>query len=158
MNMVALSNRLASKVPHWHELEKLSKEDKIDVIALLSMSIANAEEIKKPENRTKEMIERCCGSWVGEQSAEDIIANINESKISKSKPVKFGWYELLVGYQYLCIFAVQKAFLRKKGQLIEDADIIIGTTAIINNMVMVTENVKHIGRLNGIVVENWVEK
>ena len=41
-------------------------------------------------------------------------------------------------------FAVQKAFLHKKGQLIEDADIIIGTTAIINNMVMVTENVKHI--------------
>ena len=55
-------------------------------------------------------------------------------------------------------FAVQKAFLRKKGQLIEDADIIIGTTAIINNMVMVTENVKHIGRLNGIVVVNWMEK
>ena len=52
----------------------------------------------------------------------------------------------------------QKAFLRKKGQLIEDADIIIGTTAIINNMVMVTENVKYIGRLNGIVVENWMEK
>lgn len=41
--------------------------------------------------------------------------------------------------------------------LVEDADIIIGTTAIINNMVMVTENVKHIGRLNGIVVENWME-
>jgi len=37
MNMVALSNRLASKVPHWHELEKLSKEDKIEVIALLYM-------------------------------------------------------------------------------------------------------------------------
>ena len=41
MNIVALSNRLASKVPHWHELEKLSKEDKIEVIALLSMSMAN---------------------------------------------------------------------------------------------------------------------
>ena len=26
------------------------------------------------------------------------------------------------------------------------------------NMVMVTENVKYIGRLNGIVVENWMEK
>ena len=51
----------------------------------------NAEEIKKPENRTKEMIERCCGSWVGEQSAEDIIANINESKMSKSEPVKFAY-------------------------------------------------------------------
>ena len=31
-------------------------------------------------------------------------------------------------------FAVQKAFLHNKGQLIEDADIIIGTTAIINNI------------------------
>ncbi len=55
-------------------------------------------------------------------------------------------------------FAVQKAFLRKKGQPIEDADIIIGATAIANNMVMVTENVKHIGRLKGIVIENWAEK
>lgn len=57
MNMVALSNRLASKVPHWHELEKLSKEDKIEVIALLSMSITNAEEIKTPADRTKEMVD-----------------------------------------------------------------------------------------------------
>ena len=89
MNIFALNNRLASKVPHWHELEMLSKEDKIDVIALLSMSIANAEKIEVPKDRTQEMIERCCGSWVGEQSAEDIIANINESKISKSEPVKF---------------------------------------------------------------------
>ena len=57
MNIVALSNRLASKVPHWHELEKLSKEDKIEVIALLSMSMANAEEIKTPADRTKEMVD-----------------------------------------------------------------------------------------------------
>ena len=57
MNIVALSNRLASKVPHWHELEKLSKEDKIEVIALLSMSMANAEKIKTPADRTKEMVD-----------------------------------------------------------------------------------------------------
>ena len=36
------------------------------------------------------MIKRCCGSWVGEQSAEEIIANINDSKKSKSEPVKLG--------------------------------------------------------------------
>ena len=89
MNMVALNNRLASKVPHWHELEMLSKEDKIDIIALLSMSIANAEDTEMPRDRTQEMIERCCGSWVGEQSAEDIIANINDSKMSMAEPVKF---------------------------------------------------------------------
>lgn len=87
--MLALNSRLASKVPHWHELEVLSKEDKIDVIALLSMSIANAENINISKDRTQEMIERCCGSWVGEQSAEEIIDNINKSKISKSEPIKF---------------------------------------------------------------------
>ena len=38
----------------------------------------------------------------------------------------------------------KRLFSVKKGLLIEDADIIIGTTAIVNNMVMVTENVKHI--------------
>ncbi len=90
MDMIALNNRLASKVPHWHELEKLSKEDKIEVIALLSMSIADVEEKDKPKDRTREMIEKCCGSWVGEQTAEDIVANINESKCSKSEPVTFG--------------------------------------------------------------------
>ncbi len=52
-------------------------------------------------------------------------------------------------------FAIQKAFLRKKGILIEDADVIIGATAVANDMIMVTENVKHLGRLNGITVENW---
>ena len=46
------------------------------------MSMANAEEIKTPADRTKEMEERCCGSWGGDQSAEDIIGYINESKIS----------------------------------------------------------------------------
>ena len=93
MNIVALSNRLASKVPHWHELEKLSKEDKVEVIALLSMSMANAEEIKTPADRTKEMVERCCGSWVGEQTAEDIIANVSNIPTKKECVIN-SWHTL----------------------------------------------------------------
>lgn len=52
-------------------------------------------------------------------------------------------------------FAKQKALLRKKGCMIEDADIFIGATAIANNMVMVTENMNHMSRLEGIVIDNW---
>lgn len=52
-------------------------------------------------------------------------------------------------------FVKQKAYLRKKGLLIEDSDLWIASTAVHNNMVMVTQNVKHLGRLDGIVVENW---
>lgn len=54
-------------------------------------------------------------------------------------------------------FARQKAFLRKKGTMIEDADIFIGSTAVVHGMTMVTENTKHLGRLDGIVMDNWCQ-
>lgn len=52
----------------------------------------------------------------------------------------------------------QKAMLRQKGMLIEDYDILIGCTAIANNMVLVTENVEHMNRLKGVKIENWVQR
>ena len=70
MNIVALSNRLASKVPHWHELEKLSKEDKIEVIALLSMSMANAEEIKNSLSQVISLFDN------GEVSVSSVLKEI----------------------------------------------------------------------------------
>ena len=45
--------------------------------------------------------------------------------------------------------------LRQKGMMREDSDIMIGATAIVNDMVLVTENVKHMGSLNGISIETW---
>ena len=80
---------VADKIPYWRELEKLSKEEKKTLIAMLSMSIADTKEQETVRDRTQEMIERCCGSWVGEQTAEEILANINGSKMSKPEPVKF---------------------------------------------------------------------
>lgn len=52
-------------------------------------------------------------------------------------------------------FAQQKARLRKLGLLIEDSDLWIGVTSVVNNFIMVTENVKHLGRIDGIKIENW---
>jgi len=89
MNTVALNNKLTKRIPYWNELEKLSKDDKINIIAMLSLSIADSNEEEPKKDRTREMIESCCGSWVGEQTAEEIIANINNSKRTKSEPVKF---------------------------------------------------------------------
>lgn len=89
MNTVALNNKLTDRVPYWNELVRLSKEDKINIIAMLSLSIADVEENNVSKDKTQEMIDRCCGSWVGEQTAEEIIANINDSKISRQEPVKF---------------------------------------------------------------------
>ena len=48
--------------------------------------------------------------------------------------------------------------MRRTGSLIEDSDLWIGVTAVVYNMVMVSENVKHLGRVRKIHLENWVEK
>lgn len=53
-------------------------------------------------------------------------------------------------------YARQKAILRRKGTPIDDIDILIGCTAIVNDCIMVTENVKHIGKLENINIENWI--
>lgn len=58
----------------------------------------------------------------------------------------------------IALYAKQKARLKKMGTLIDDMDLFIGCTAIGNNCVMVTENVKHLSRLKGIKIENWVNR
>ena len=56
------------------------------------------------------------------------------------------------------IYAKEKARLRKTGNMIDDLDLFIGATAIANKMVLVTENEKHLNRLSGIQIENWIER
>ena len=56
------------------------------------------------------------------------------------------------------IYAKEKARLRKTGNMIDDFDLLIGATAIANNMFLVTENEKHLNRLSGIQIENWIER
>ena len=55
-------------------------------------------------------------------------------------------------------FAKSKFGLRKIGKLVDDADIIIGDTAITYDMIMVTENTKHFENLPGIMLENWIRR
>ena len=55
-------------------------------------------------------------------------------------------------------FAQQKDSLADSGQIIDDFDIMIGMTAVKNNLVMVTDNVKHLSRISGIQIENWIER
>ncbi len=55
-------------------------------------------------------------------------------------------------------FAEIKFYLRRNGKIVEDSDIYIGAAAIANNMVMVTENLKHFENMPGIVLENWVKR
>jgi len=48
--------------------------------------------------------------------------------------------------------------LREKGQMISDFDLLIGSTAIANDLIMVTENLKEFKRIKKIKIENWVTR
>lgn len=61
-------------------------------------------------------------------------------------------------YNSLDIYAKEKAKLRKQGLLIDDFDILIGSTAVTHDMVMVTNNVAHLSRLDNITIEDWTKQ
>ncbi len=61
-------------------------------------------------------------------------------------------------FSALNIYAKEKAELRKLGNMIDDFDILIGSTAIVNKMILVTDNERHFNRLNNIIIENWIER
>jgi tRNA(fMet)-specific endonuclease VapC len=48
------------------------------------------------------------------------------------------------------------AGLRKGGVLIEDADILAAAIAIVNDMVLVTNNTQHFARITGLQIEDWL--
>ena len=51
--------------------------------------------------------------------------------------------------------AKQYAELKKRGKMIDDDDILIGSLAIERKAVLVTNNTKHFLQLQGLQLENW---
>ncbi|WP_010522695.1 type II toxin-antitoxin system VapC family toxin [Aquimarina agarivorans] len=61
-------------------------------------------------------------------------------------------------YNAIPVYAKEKVRLRKKGNMISDFDLLIGSTAICNDLIMVTENIKEFDRIKNIKLENWAVK
>ena len=52
-------------------------------------------------------------------------------------------------------YGIEKARLAMTGQIISEFDLIIGVTGVSHGYTVVTDNVKHLGRIRGITIENW---
>ena len=46
--------------------------------------------------------------------------------------------------------------LKRTGRLIEDADILIAAIAMVNNLILVTNNIRHFNRIDSLQIENWM--
>ena len=58
----------------------------------------------------------------------------------------------------LALFGQLKADMERSGNKIDDFDLLIGATAITHDFIMVTDNVKHLGKIPGVQLENWIER
>ncbi len=67
-------------------------------------------------------------------------------------------FKVIPLYTALRFYAKEKARLRKSGQTIAEFDLLIGSTAVVNNLIAVTRNQKHFSRISGIQLEDWTDK
>lgn len=66
-------------------------------------------------------------------------------------------FEIIPIYNSLDYFAKEKSRLRKLGATIDDFDLLIGSTSISEKMFMVANNIKHLGRIKGIKIQDWTK-
>ena len=52
-------------------------------------------------------------------------------------------------------FSTVKVSMQKKGNPIDDMDLLIASTAMTMNYTLVTNNEKHFSKIKGLMIENW---
>ncbi len=109
------------------------------------------------DNKIAEVGEQNC--FISEMTVAELKYGVENSKTIEAMRViveafipKFA---IIPIYNSLDIYAKEKSKLRKKGLLVDDFDILIGATAVANDMIMVTNNVNHLVRLDDIIIEDW---
>lgn len=65
--------------------------------------------------------------------------------------------EILPLMNCLKMYGKEKARFKSIGRVIGDFDLLIGSTAVVNNMIMVTRNTKEFERISDIKLENWID-
>lgn len=53
------------------------------------------------------------------------------------------------------IYGKLKAELESKGQPLDDADLLIASIALSNDATLITNNIEHFKKINGLKIENW---
>ena len=65
--------------------------------------------------------------------------------------------QVLPIFDSIKVYGKEKARLKTKGKIIDNLDLFIGATAIVNDMVLITRNIKHFERMENLKIENWVD-
>jgi tRNA(fMet)-specific endonuclease VapC len=111
------------------------------------------------DEKIAEVGEKNC--FISEVTVAELKYGIeNSPNKEKMRPIVEAFipkFAIIPIFDSLDIYATEKAKLRKQGLLIDDFDILIGSTAISHNFVMVISNVSHLDRLEDIIIEDWTK-
>jgi predicted nucleic acid-binding protein len=79
------------------------------------------------------------------------------SNLAKIKTLELSFEIISISEESAEIFGMTKAQLEKAGSPLDDFDLIIASSALSNNLVLVTNNVRHFQRIEGLKLTNWTE-
>ncbi len=78
-----------------------------------------------------------------------------ESNLAKVKTIEKILKVIQTGEEIVELFGMLKAQLEAKGQSIDDFDLVIASTALAHNLILVTNNIRHFQKIEGLKLENW---
>ena len=88
------------------------------------------------------------GAYKSENKEKNL--RIVDNFISKVKVVPFA--------DTIDAFCQEKLRLQSLGTPIEDYDLFIGCAAKVAGLTMVTDNVQHLSRIDGLEIQNWIQR
>ena len=88
--------------------------------------------------------------YYGARKSQKVSTNLAKIKILEST------LEIIpVGLESTEIFGLLKEQLEKVGNRLDDFDLIIASCAMAHNLTLVTNNIKHFQRIDGLKLVNW---
>jgi tRNA(fMet)-specific endonuclease VapC len=81
-----------------------------------------------------------------------------QKNLKRVKSLRKLFQALTLNLEITELYAKIKAGLRQSGNIIDDFDILIGATALIHNLILVTNNEQHFSRMKGLPLENWTRE
>jgi tRNA(fMet)-specific endonuclease VapC len=101
-------------------------------------------------------IENCYISEITIAELKYGIENSTKAEANRITLEKFqNKFTILPVFTAFDTYAKEKARLKKVGKLLDDFDLLIGATAISNNLTLATRNVTDFERLAQIKIEDW---
>jgi len=80
-----------------------------------------------------------------------------ESNLAKIKTLENSLEIVPLGLESAEVFGLYKSKLEKSGTLLDDFDLILASCALARNLTLVTNNIRHFGRIEGLKIANWTQ-